>query len=168
MSYSLIKLGDLVDFKGGGTPSRNNPDYWEGNIPWATVKDFNSGKILKSTQESITDLGLKESASNLISKGSLIIPTRMALGKAVITEIDVAINQDLKAVQIKDNKLSNRYLLWYFLANKEKIALMGKGATVKGITLEQIKDLKIPLPSLSEQKRIAQILDKADELRQKR
>lgn len=169
MSLVCKELGELVDFKGGGTPSRNIEEYWGNLIPWATVKDLNEGITLTNTQEFITELGLKNSASNLIPKGSIIIPTRMSLGKVVISEIDVAINQDLKAVLVKNNELlDTKYLLWFLASNKENIASMGKGATVKGITLDQLRAIKVPLPPLSEQRRIASILDKADELRQKR
>lgn len=169
MSLVFKELGVLVDFKGGGTPSRNVEEYWANSIPWATVKDLNEGITLTETQEFISELGLKNSASNLITKGTIIIPTRMALGKVVISEIDVAINQDLKAVFVKDKeKLDVKYLLRFLESNKENIVSMGKGATVKGITLDQLKAIKIPLPPLAEQRRIASILDKADELRQKR
>ncbi len=169
MSLVCKELGELVDFKGGGTPSRNIEEYWGNLIPWATVKDLNEGITLTNTQEFITELGLKNSASNLIPKGSIIIPTRMALGKVVISEIDVAINQDLKAVLVKNNELlDTKYLLWFLASNKENIASMGKGATVKGITLDQLRAIKVPLPPLAEQRRIVDILDQADELRQKR
>ena len=169
MSLVFKELGELVDFKGGGTPSRNVEEYWDNSIPWATVKDFNEGITLTQTQEFISELGLKNSASNLITKGTIIIPTRMALGKVVISEIDVAINQDLKAVSVKDKeKLDVKYLLRFLESYKENIASMGKGATVKGITLDQLKAIKVPLPPLAAQRRIASILDQADELRQKR
>lgn len=91
----------------------------------------------------------------------------MALGKAVMSEVDVAINQDLKAA-IPIRELDTRFLLWFFLANSSRIEAMGKGATVKGVTLDQLRSLEIPLPPLAEQRRIAAILDKADALRAKR
>lgn len=167
MSCPTVALGDVVSFKGGGTPSRDEPKYWGGDIPWATVKDFNDGYLIRTTQEFITTEGLRKSASNLVSAGTVIIPTRMALGKAVITQIDLAINQDLKAV-IPNGAIEPRYLLWYFIANASRINSMGKGATVKGVTLDQLRRLSFPLPPLPEQRRIAAILDKADALRDKR
>ena len=160
-------LGDVVSFIGGGTPDRKNEDYWGGPIPWATVKDFNSGNLLKNPKESITDIGLKSSAANLIKAGTLIIPTRMALGKAAIASVDMAINQDLKAV-IPNKNLDTKYLLLYFFSNYKKIEEMGKGATVKGVTLDQLRQLRINIPTLEEQRRIAAILDKAEALRAKR
>ena len=163
-----VSLGEVVTFKGGGTPSRVKEDYWNGGIPWATVKDFNSGFSLNSTQENISELGLRESASNLIPRGTLIIPTRMGLGKAVISNIDIAINQDLKAVIPTTEDVDVRYLLWFFIANSREFEKMGKGATVKGITLDQLRKFQIPLPPLPIQKKIAAVLEKADELRRKR
>lgn len=163
----ISSLGDVVSFIGGGTPDRKNEEYWGCEIPWATVKDFNSGNLLKKPQESITKIGLESSAANLIKAGTLIIPTRMALGKAAIASVDMAINQDLKAV-IPNKNVDTRYLLWYFIANSKKIDGMGKGATVKGITLDQLRQLKINVPALEEQRRIAAILDKAEALRTKR
>ena len=167
MNTPSARLGDLVTFKGGGTPSRNKASYWGGKIPWATVKDFNSGSTLAATQESISEDGLRNSASNLIQSGTVIIPTRMALGKAAINSVPLAINQDLKAV-FPNKHIEPRYLLWFFLANAHRIESMGKGATVKGVTLDQLKRLELPLPPLPEQRRIAAILDQADALRTKR
>ena len=70
---------------------------------------------------------------------------------------------------VKNNELlDTKYLLWFLASNKENIASMGKGATVKGITLDQLRAIKVPLPPLAEQRRIVAILDQADELRQKR
>ncbi len=163
-----VPLGTIVTFKGGGTPSRIKEEFWNGGIPWATVKDLNSGFTLNSTQENISELGLRESASNIIPSGTLIIPTRMSLGKAVISNIAVAINQDLKAVIPANENVSAWYLLWFFVANSKEIEKMGKGATVKGITLDQLKELQIPLPPLEVQKKIAAVLEKADTLRRKR
>lgn len=166
MSTIKAKLGDVVRFLGGGTPSKKNLDYWGGPIPWATVKDI-KGPILESTIDSITEEGLRNSASRLVPPGTVIIPTRMALGKAAITTRAMAINQDLKAA-IPSESLNSRYLLHYFQSESETIERLGAGATVKGVTLDKLARLKIPLPPLNEQKRIAAVLDKADALRRQR
>ena len=163
-----ICLGDLVRIIGGGTPDRSVSEYWGKGIPWVTVKDFKEIEI-SSALESITELGLQSSASNLIEAGSILVPTRMALGKAAINTVDVAINQDLKAIQILDSSLlDQRYLLRFLLSKSSYFESRGKGATVKGITLDVLRELPVPLPPLEEQQRIAAILDKADSLRRKR
>lgn len=168
MSWPLVKLGDVVDIKGGGTPSKSNPEFWDGDIPWASVKDFKSSS-LKETADYITKLGVEKSATNVIPAGNVIVPTRMALGKVAINEVDMAINQDLKALLVNDEKTLSKLYLMRFLESKAAfIDEQGKGATVKGITLDVLRKLEIPLPPLPEQKRIAAILDKADAIRRKR
>jgi type I restriction enzyme S subunit len=168
MSWPTEKLGNLVTIKGGGTPSKKVKEYWNGDIPWASVKDLKS-RLLLSTEDSITSLGVEKSATNIIPKGTIIVPTRMALGKVAIAALDLAINQDLKALFVIDEKVLDKAYFSRFLESRAKyIESEGKGATVKGITLDFLKGLDVPLPPLEEQKRIAAILDKADAIRQKR
>ncbi|MCB1097260.1 MAG: restriction endonuclease subunit S [Verrucomicrobiae bacterium] len=172
VNTKTIPLGDLVRFEGGGTPSKAIPEYWNGDIPWASVKDITSLELSR-TSDSISTEGLKNSASRVVPKGNVIIPTRMALGRAAINTVDVAINQDLR-VAYPNGSLDRRYLLWYIIANAKQIETLGSGATVKGITLEKLRELPVPIPhkngkpDLDEQKRIAAILDKADAIRRKR
>nr|WP_252730485.1 restriction endonuclease subunit S [Colwellia sp. E2M01] len=164
----MVKLGELVTIKGGGTPSKKIEDYWNGSIPWASVKDLKENEISK-TQDAITELGVSNSATNIIPAGTILTATRMALGKFAINTVDMAINQDLKALFINDEEKVDRDFLIRFLESKAQyIDSEGKGATVKGITLDFLKSLEIPLPPLDEQKRIAAILDKADAIRRKR
>ena len=162
MSAHMVPIGEVVDFIGGGTPSRDVDHYWNGSIPWASVKDF-KGSSIDSTLESITHDGLSASSSALIPAGHVIMPTRMALGKAAINSIDVAINQDLKALKTK-TRIDTRYLLHAILSRAKEIQSHGKGATVQGITIERLRAIQIPLPPLEEQRRIAAILDKAQDL----
>ncbi|WP_159378794.1 restriction endonuclease subunit S [Mixta calida] len=167
MSWPMIPLGELVNIKGGGTPDKSNSEYWNGEIPWASVKDFKKN-TLDSTLDSITLLGAKNSATSVIPAGNIIIPTRMALGKVAINTIDLAINQDLKALSIKDNNVVDRdYLFRWLESQSSLIESEGKGATVKGITLPFLKGLNVPIPPLNEQKRIAAIFEKVDSIRQK-
>lgn len=107
--------------------------------------------------------------TSVIPAGNIIVPTRMALGKVAINKVAMAINQDLKALIVKDRGQVHKPYLFRFLESQSKfIERQGKGATVKGITLDILNDLKVPVPSMPEQKRIAAILDKADAIRRKR
>lgn len=154
-------LGSVLNtIVGGGTPSRMNPNFWGGPIPWVTVKDFATFSP-KTAQESITETGLKSSASHLISAGTLITSTRMVLGKAVIYEVDVAINQDLKALFPKPC-LDILFLYYWFEKNAAKIDELGSGSTVKEISLPDLKKIKFLLPSIKEQTAIATILSTLD------
>ena len=153
-NWYWVRFGDVIlQNVGGGTPSKNNPKYWGGNIPWASVKDLNC-KLLISTQDYITELGLQNSSSNLIHKDNLIVCTRMGLGKIVFNTIDVAINQDLRALYLPDN-IDKKYIYYFYLT----ISFIGKGATVKGISLEEFSNILIPIPPLAEQQRIVERLE---------
>lgn len=139
-----------------------------GMIPWASVKDF-KGTELKETTDHITLLGVEKSATNIIPAGNIIVPTRMALGKVAVNTVEMAINQDLKALIVKNERVLDKgYLRRFLEANAAFFEGHGKGATVKGITLDVLRKLEVPVPSLAEQKRIATILDKADVIRRKR
>lgn len=145
---------------GGGTPSRAISEFWNGEIPWATVKDFATFNPYK-TQEYISEAGLNHSSTHLIPKGTLITSTRMGIGKIVIYYVDVAINQDLKALFVSDD-VSKEYIYHLFGMVGKIIESLGNGSTVKGIRIEQLKNLSIVLPKKNEQQAIAQVLSDMD------
>jgi type I restriction enzyme S subunit len=150
-------LGSVTErIIGGGTPSRNVPSYWNGSIPWMTVKDFANHSPL-GTLESITRDGLRNSTSNLIPRQTLITSTRMALGKAVIFQVDVCINQDLKAI-FPCRETDTRFLYYWFQFNESRIADMGSGSTVMGISLGELRNIAFTKPARAEQIAVAAIL----------
>jgi type I restriction enzyme S subunit len=155
--WAALPLGCVIASNtGGGTPSKQNPGYWNGPIPWASVKDIQSEKFLNETIDSITEAGLQNSSSNLIPPNRLIVVTRMGLGKLAINSIPVAINQDLRAIEpTRALDLDFAYLLF------KSLKMVGSGVTVKGITVDKLHAMPILLPPLAEQKRI---VAKVDEL----
>ncbi|MEJ1356633.1 MAG: restriction endonuclease subunit S, partial [Candidatus Sedimenticola sp. (ex Thyasira tokunagai)] len=159
--WSVVKLGNVLErIIGGGTPGRSNPAYWGDEIPWVTVKDFATFDP-ELSQEYITKIGLQNSSSNLVPEGTLITSTRMALGKAVIYDVPVAINQDLKALFPK-KIVSTKFLYYWFEDNAEIIDEMGSGSTVKGLSLSDLKSIEFRLPSIEEQTAITKVLDGMD------
>ena len=163
--WKEVVLGDVL-FKivGGGTPSKAIDSYWNGDVYWCSVKDMTEeSKYLYSTEDTITFEGLKNSSSNLIKRGTVVTATRMGLGRAFISGVDMAINQDLKALY-PNEKIDNIFLLYTILFNKDVIEALGSGATVKGIKLETLKSIKFLLPPLETQRKIAKILSNYDDL----
>lgn len=150
-----VRLGNILNkIIGGGTPSKNNSLYWNGNIPWASVKDMNVDIYLEKTLDSITLEGVKNSSTNIIPKNNIIICTRMGLGKIAINKIEVAINQDLKALFI-----SSCIDQMFFFRKFQSYEIIGQGVTVKGIRQEELLNYPFPLPPLAEQKRIIAKID---------
>ena len=159
MTLRSARLGELCEFIGGGTPSRKVPEYWGGDIPWATVKDFCSDRI-SGTLEHLSAEGLKNSAANVVPSGTVLLVTRVGLGKVAISDIDLAVNQDVKAL-LPHEEVWPEYLFWVLKSLAPEIEAMGTGTTVKGIAIREIKGINVPLPPLDEQRRIASILNRA-------
>jgi type I restriction enzyme, S subunit len=147
-----VELGEVCSFIGGGTPSKSNPSYWSGNIPWASIKDI-KGSFLNNTEDFISEVGLKNSASNLALDGDIILATRINPGRPILSKIKVAINQDLKIVKPLV-KFSPRFLFYLFKEIEPKVLKLSSGTTVLGINLTNLKSILIPLPPLPEQRAI--------------
>ncbi len=151
-------LNGVVDkIVGGGTPSKSVPSYYEGDIPWMTVKDMNKS-YLTDTIDHITQEAIDNSSTNVIPAGTPIIATRMSLGKIVRASFDSAINQDLKALFV-NREVDDYYFEYWYRSQGLKIESLGTGTTVKGVRLEVINALEFPLAPLAEQKRIVEKLD---------
>jgi len=159
--WPVKTLGDVCDLVGGGTPSKDRLEFYGGDIPWATVRDLNV-EVLRTTEHSITAEAVKSSSSNVIPAGSVVIATRVGLGKAVIIAQDTAINQDLRGLVVKKPKeLIADYLYWWYLSTVHLVVAAGTGATVQGVKLPFVSGLAIPVPPLEEQKRLVALLDAA-------
>lgn len=157
------QLSSIIEKQtGGGTPSRSDSSLWGGNIPWASVKDFTDGSLeLDSTEESITESGLRASASNLIPAGTPLVCTRMAVGRTAVATMPVAINQDVKAL-FPSKETDGRYLLRLLASLQARVEAQSVGSTVKGIRIADFLAMKSPIAPANEQKKIAEILDTLD------
>lgn len=151
------KLGEVCDFIGGGTPSKNIKQFYEGDIRWATVSDMNSS-LIEDTLFHITKDAVEKSSTKIIKADTVIISTHVGVGKVCIIKYDTAINQDLKAV-IPIIEMNNKYLFYWFQSKADYLLSKARGGTVQGISLGFVKNMDIPIPPLPEQRRIVAILD---------
>lgn len=147
----------LTDIVGGGTPSKSVPEYFQGSIPLMTVKDMKTRRP-HETGFNITEEALAASSARLVPEDTIIIATRMGLGKVVRPLMATAINQDLKALFPSD-VLDKTFLEQWLISIASKIEAMGTGTTVKGVRLNQIKGLELSLPPLNEQRRIVEKIE---------
>ena len=153
-NWEWTRLGAIAEFGGGGTPDKSNPSFWGGNIPWASMKDIH-GDYLVSTLDSITEAGLSSKQSiSICEPGELIVSTRLAPGKSIISRIRTSINQDLKVVRIMDIQVG--YLHVWFQSNLARFKKLGSGTTVPGIKLDHLNKSLLPVPPVSEQRRIVE------------
>lgn len=162
-SWTIKPLGEVCHVIGGGTPPKDRPEYYDGEIPWATVRDMRAD-IIERTEFTITRAAVEASATNVIPARNVVIATRVGLGKVCLIERPTAINQDLRGVIPRDpQQLEVKFLFWWLKSVAHLIEKEGTGATVQGVKLPFIKSLGLPLPPLPEQRRIVAILDDAFE-----
>ncbi|MBS3199855.1 restriction endonuclease subunit S [Turicibacter bilis] len=157
--WEWVRLGEYIkDISGGSTPSKQNDLFWNGSIPWASVKDLKDYKYLENTIDRITEHALENTNIKLIPENQLIVCTRVGLGKVLINKIKTTINQDLKAISLINN-CSIEYLYYAI----KTLSIEGTGTTVKGITQEELLNKIIPLPPLYIQDQIVQKLEQLSE-----
>lgn len=167
--WKLVKIGDCCQVVSGSTPRRNKPEYWNGFIDWVTPKDLSNlnSPVLKEAPERITELGYKSCSTTLLPKGTVLFSSRAPIGLVAIAGKEMCTNQGFKSLVPSDN-VNSSYLYWCMKHFTPYIASQGAGSTFKEVSKAIVSKFKIPLPPIEEQKRIAAILDKADEVRRKR
>jgi type I restriction enzyme S subunit len=167
VNWELRTLGDLGEWGSGGTPLSSTPEYYNGTIPWLIIEDLNDG-IVTTAQKKITELGLKNSSAKFVEPGTLLIAMYGSIGKLGIAGIRCATNQAIAFCRHNPELVDVNFLFYYLLFSREKLLDMGKGNTQQNIGQTVLKEYPIPLPPLTEQKRIASLLRRADRLRQLR
>jgi type I restriction enzyme M protein len=159
--WEMVELGTLAKLVGGSTPSKENSSYWEnGNVDWITCSDFsNSPMYIDDSIRKITEKAVKENSTSIVPKDTLVLVTRVSLGKMAFVRKPTALNQDLTALLFDEEKINKRYGYFFMLSIADKIENDGHGATVKGVTRDYVKDIKVPLPSLEEQLTIVKAIE---------
>ena len=163
-----VPLQQICDIQIGKTPSRSVPEYWGGELPWVTISDFAAGRIVTTTQERITRIGAAKSGSKRIPRGTLLLSFKLSLGKRALSGCDLFTNEAIAALHVLDHDVADRDYLYWALGSIDYDRLVDRAAKGKTLNKAKLKILKIPLPPLDKQKRIAGILDAADALRAKR
>jgi type I restriction enzyme S subunit len=162
VDWEAVKLRDIsLKFYNGGTPNTTNEDYWDGNIPWVTGADFEKKKVYK-IRRYITNEGVKNSATNVISKGNLLIVTRTGVGKLAIATFDIAISQDITGVILNQEKVLPEYIYWYLNYNENRLKALIQGTSINGLLRGDLESFFVSLPPFLEQKKIAEILTTVD------
>ena len=159
-----VPLSDIcTKITSGGTPLTKRDDYYGGGIPWLRTQEVNFGNIY-STEKTITELGLKNSSAKIIPKDSVIVAMYGATaGKSAINKIPLATNQACCNLIIDNNKADYRFVYYYLVNSYEKLLSAAVGAAQQNLGSKQISAMAINLPSLSQQKKIADILSSLDE-----
>lgn len=166
----MAKLGNICKFQSGGTPAKGDSTYYGGKIPWITTVALNGGIIgNESAIEWITEKALRESAAKLVPAYSIMIGTRVGVGKVAINREEMSTSQDIiSLIGINDTRWNKPYLCRFLQAKSDFLNAQARGATIKGIKIEVLSELDIPEITLVEQQRVADIFDKLSTLILKR
>src|SRR5690625_317314 len=164
--WKKVRLGDVAQIIGGGTPSRNEPLFWEGEIKWVTPTDVtkNNNKYLNNTAETITEEGLNKSAAKVIEKGNVLMTSRASIGKCLLNTVPVTTNQGFTNFIVDENIINNEFLYYTLIFNAQQFNALGYGSTLKEISKGEISSFNISIPNnVRKQQKIAAILSSVDE-----
>lgn len=160
-----VKLSQAFDLQMGKTPSRNIAEYWDGNHKWVSIADIgNAGKYISATKECITDDGVSGSGIKVVPKGTVIMSFKLSIGKTTITSEDMYTNEAIMAFIDKGIYPVDPNYLYHLCCGTDWTA--GTNKAVMGLTLNKatLSEKMINLPSVEEQKDIAEKLDEVDSL----
>lgn len=159
-SWRLVRLASVAGLESGHTPSKRNPDYWDGDIPWVSLHDSKHLDVheIFETAQRVSGLGIDNSSARLLPRGTVVFSRTATVGKCTILGRDMATSQDF-ANYICGEELFNRYLMHLFRnMGREWVRLMA-GSTHKTIYMPVFRELQILLPPKEEQETIAKVGD---------
>jgi type I restriction enzyme S subunit len=155
--WRVVRLGDVVETYSGGTPKRDRKNYWNGNIPWAKSGELGDSKI-REVGESITKEGLENSSAKYVKVGDLLVAMYGATaGKVGLAQFEFTINQAICGIR-PNEFFHSEFYFYYFMHIREKLLAQRFGGAQPNISQQIIRNLKIPMPLLPEQKKMACIL----------
>lgn len=162
-------LGEVAQIVSGATPKTGNTRFWDGDVEWATPADLSKldGPYISATPRKITQEGVRSCATTILPVGSVLLSSRAPIGHVAINTVPMATNQGFKSL-VPGPSLHAKYLYHWLKSKTEVLQSLGNGATFKELSKKTTEQIRIPLPPLPEQRRIAAILDHADALRAKR
>lgn len=161
--WKQIPIIECIDLIGGGTPKTSVAEYWDGDIPWLSVKDFNNDyRHVYSTEKHITEAGLNNSSTKLLQKDDIIISARGTVGEMAMIPFPMAFNQSCYGIRAKDG--INSTFLYYLLKNSiSKLKLMTHGSVFDTITRDTFATLIVGIPDKKTQDAIAATLAAIDD-----
>lgn len=162
--WSIEKLKLFVRFVGGGTPSKDNDEYWGGDIPWVSPKDMKRPRI-DDTEDKITEDAVGSSACTMIASGAVLVVVRSGILQhtipIAINDVPVAVNQDMKAL-IPDERVQSSFLAYQIQGCQRELRedWVKQGATVESVEQQRMADSRFTIPPPDEQEAIAAYLDR--------
>lgn len=162
--WKTYKYTDIATIVGGGTPKTTEVAYWNGKIPWISIKDLvGTIKYVYSTEKYITELGLTKSSAKLLHEGDIVISARGTIGEIAILSCPMSFNQSCFGICANENIVDGTFLYYLTKTKINALKAVSYGSVFDTITSSTFENLEISLPPLPEQKRIAGILSALDD-----
>ncbi len=162
--WKKVKLGEVAEVVGGGTPKTEVKEYWNGTIPWLTPKDLSNftGRFISKGKRNISELGLKNSSAKLLPKGTILLSSRAPIGYLAIAASAISTNQGFRSL-IPNSNTSSLFLYYLLKNNIKYLKSQATGTTFRELSGSVLKSLSFLFPPLSEQKAIASVLSSLDD-----
>ena len=162
----MARLGDICKFQSGGTPSKGEPSYFNGNIPWITTVALNGSIIDESyAVDWITEKAIEKSAAKVVPANSVMVGTRVGVGKVAINKVPMSTSQDIiSLLDIDESKWSKEFVCKFILGKATYLNSQARGATIKGIKIETLAGLQLPDIPLEQQYKLAAAINAVDNL----
>lgn len=161
MEWEVKRLGEIGTFYGGGTPSKSIDEYWHGDIPWISSADLIENDIYWcNINRFITLEAIRNSSTQIIPQNSILIVTRVGVGKVAVAPCDLCVSQDYICLQ--NSGMNTIFLAYEIMQRMKNIVSQIQGTSIKGISINEVKKIQLLLPPLAEQEKIAEILSTWD------
>jgi len=162
--WKEYKLGEVIEIFGGGTPRTDVAEYWNGEIAWLSVADFNHGrKYVYDTEKKISKKGVQNSSTKMLKKGDIIISARGTVGAIAVLRKEMAFNQSCYGIRALENITTNDYIYYLIKDTVSDLLQIAHGGVFDTITKDTFNEIDILLPPLPEQRAIASVLSSLDD-----
>ncbi len=153
------RLPQIMEIIGGGTPKTNTARYWNGSIPWITVADMSiSKRFIERTEKHISEAGLSESSTKILSEGDLIISARGTVGVVNQIQTPMAFNQTCYGLRPNRDFVDDGFFYYLMLSTSQNLKKIGQGGVFNTITKDLFNSIHVSLPPIQNQRKIASIL----------
>ncbi len=159
-----VAIGEIADIVGGGTPSTRIPENFGGDIPWLTPKDLSGihDRYVERGERNLSQHGLDSSSARLLPAGSVLLSTRAPIGYVAIAKNPIATNQGFRSLVVRDEAVPE-YLYYWLKLNTEELERHASGSTFRELSGSSLKEIRLRLPPLEEQRAIARVLGALDD-----
>lgn len=157
------KLGDIATITGGGTPSTNISEYWNGDIDWYSPLEIGENRYVSRSTRKITKLGLEKSSAKILSVGTVLFTSRAGIGNTAILQAEGCTNQGFQSITPNSKELDTYFLYTMTPKLKRYGEVTGAGSTFVEVSGKQMEQMNLMIPSLEEQKHVSQLFELMDD-----